>query len=195
MGDVTGVRFNPNKKKTLEVVLFLIEKAEEGRTFITQYEIVKSIFIADLFHLKKFGRPVSFDNYSALPFGPVPSEAYDMLKRNYDGKVLGDGAWPLWERSPAPVGGLKAFKFHNPKRLANRRKLSESDMAELSDAFRLVKQLGFAGVRDWTHLHEAYKSAWDNRGDRKSAPMDYSLLVEDEDHELVSELAHASRYV
>jgi uncharacterized phage-associated protein len=85
----------PNKKKILEIVLFLIELAHNSREAITQYEIVKSIFIADVFHLKKFGRPVSFDNYAALPFGPVPSEAYDMLKPSYDGSGISDGEWPF----------------------------------------------------------------------------------------------------
>jgi hypothetical protein len=188
-------RLQPNKKKILEAILFLIEKAEESRQSITQYEIVKSIFVADLFHLKKFGRPISFDNYSALPFGPVPSEAYDMLKPSYHTNDLDESEWPPWDRSPSPVGGPKAFRFHNLKRPPNKRKLSQSDMNELVEALGLVKQLGFSGVRDWTHLHRAYKSAWDSRGDRRSHPMDYMLLVEGGDRELVLELAHASKHM
>jgi len=192
---MTMMRLKPNKRKILEAILFLIEKAEAKKESVTQYEIVKSIFVADLFHLKKFGRPVSFDNYSALPFGPVPSEAYDMLKPTYHAEGLDEPEWPLWERSPSPSGGPKAFIFHNPKRHANKRKLSQSDMNELAEALELVKQLGFFGVRDWTHLHPAYKSAWDNRGNRQSNPMDYVLMVEGGDRELVAELAHASKFM
>ena len=188
-------RLHPNKKKILEAILFLIEKAEATKQSVTQYEIVKSIFVADLFHLKKFGRPVSFDNYSALTFGPVPSETYDMLKPGYNADDLSETDWPPWDRSPSPYGGPRAFRFHNPKRGPNLRKLSQSDMSELAEALDLVKQLGFGGVRDWTHLHPAYKSAWDSRGERRSIPMDYSLLVEGRDHELVSELAHASKHM
>ena len=75
------------------------------------------------------------------------------------------------------------------------RKLSQTDVVELSEAFKLVKQLGFPGVRDWTHELPAYKAAWDNRGDRKSVAIDYRLLVEGRDGELVSDLAHASHYM
>lgn len=189
------VRLQPNRPKILEAILFLIERADETGRSVTQYEIVKSIFMADVFHLKKFGRPVSFDNYAALQFGPVPSEAYDMLKPGYQPGDLGEGVWPPWDRSKAGYGGSRAFRFHNLKRKPNKKKLSQSDMTELSEALDLVKQLGFSGVRDWTHLHQAYRAAWDARGDRASVPMDYGLLVEGEDRELVSDLAHASKYM
>ena len=185
----------PNKKKILEIVLFLIELARESDATITQYEIVKSILIADVFHLRKFGRPVSFDNYAALQFGPVPSEAYDMLKPNYDGSDITDAEWPMWTRSKYPQGGSNAFQFHDPERAPNMRKLSQTDVVELSEAFKFVKQRGCPGVRDWTHQLPAYRAAWDNRGDRRSVAMNYGLLVEGQDMELVSDLAHASHYM
>lgn len=184
----------PNKKKILEVVLFLIELAQSEHVQITQYEIVKSIFIADFFHLKKYGRPVSFDNYAAMPFGPVPSEAYDMLKPAYDGSDISD-KWPLWERSKYPQGGPRAYAFHDISRPPNKRKISQTDILELIEAFHLVKRLGFAGVYDWTHDLPAYKDAWSSRDNRRSMPMEYSLLVEGNDKELVTELAHASRFM
>jgi len=188
-------RLVPNKRKILESILFIIELAEQGGAYPTQYDIVKSIFAADLFHLKKYGRPVSFDNYSAMPFGPVPSETYDMLKPTYNADPLEEATWPLWERRPAPEIASTAFRYCKPKRPANRRKLSQSDMTELAAAFDLVKQLGFVDTRDWTHEHPAYKDAWANRGSSRSSPMNYEQLVEGEDKELVAELVHASNYI
>jgi hypothetical protein len=177
-------RLVPNKRKIIESVLFIIELAGKNGAYPTQYDIVKSIFTADLFHLKKYGRPVTFDNYSALPFGPVPSETYDMLKPGYNAADLDEATWPLWDRKYAPEIATTAFRYCDPKRSANQRKLSQTDRDELRSAYELVKQLGFIGTRDWTHDHPAYKTAWANRGSYRSSPMDYTQLVDQDDQEL-----------
>jgi uncharacterized phage-associated protein len=184
----------PNRKKIIEAILFLIEEAQREDCELTQYEIVKSLFVADVFHLKKFGRPVIFDNYVAMKFGPVPSEAYDMLKPHYQGRLHFESDWPLWERLPAPERGALACKFVKLKRPANRRRLSQTDMAELTSALKNIRKLGFSGTKDWTHTNSAYKKAWDARGASAAANMDYDLLVPGLDKETVADLVHASKY-
>jgi|WetSurMetagenome_2_1015567.scaffolds.fasta_scaffold74511_2 hypothetical protein len=187
-------RLQPNRTKIIEAILLLIEEAGRRKRALTQYEIVKSLFIADFWHLKKFGRPVTFDNYVAMKFGPVPSEAYDMLKPNYVWKgVPAPDGWPLWDRNA--IEGSTAAHFENPRRPVNRRKLSETDIGELMEALKFVTNLGFGGVRDWTHLNPAYVDAWEARGDRKSNDMKYELLLEGNDKELVTDLAHASKHM
>ena len=188
-------RMRPNREKILEAILFLIEQGGNDGAYPTQYDIVKSLFGADLFHLKKYGRPVTFDNYSALPFGPVPRESYDMLKPDYDPGLLGGDKWPLWERRHAPEKGPNAFRFCRPDRGPNLRKLSATDVEELKAAYSLVKQLGFEGTRDWTHDHPAYKNAWARRGSARSSSMNYVELTDDHDEELVSELEEASAFL
>lgn len=187
-------RLQPNRTKIVEAILLLIEEAYRHSRTLTQYEIVKSLFIADFWHLKKFGRPVTFDNYVAMKFGPVPSEAYDMLKSNYvwRGIPAPDG-WPLWDRKA--IEGSTVAHFENPRRPANRRKLSETDIGELTEALSLVMKLGFGGVRDWTHLNPAYVDAWEARGARNSNTMKYELLLDGGDKELVADLAHASKHM
>lgn len=184
-------RLVPNKRKILEAILFIIELAGEGGAYPTQYDIVKSVFAADIFHIKKYGRPVTFDNYAALQFGPVPSETYDMLKPEYDSSALNEDVWPIWNRKQAPDVGSLAFRYCDPKRPSNHRKLSQTDREELTSAFHLVKTLGFKGTRDWTHENPAYKTAWENRGFAHSNPMDYAQLVE-HDEQLVEDLVYAS---
>lgn len=180
----------PNKAKILEAILFLIGEAERAGSFVTQYDIAKSIFIADWFHLQQYGRPISFDNYAAMENGPVPSTAYDMLKPSHD---WGPEGAP-WQTAPAPEAkSNKAVKYVRPVRSANLRKLSESDIAKLREALSLVKEKGFFGTRDFTHELEAYKRAWDARGSKGSMKMDYRLLVDEP--ELVDDLVHASYYL
>lgn len=185
----------PNRKKIIESILLLIEEAAKAGFKLTQYDIVKSIFIADLWHLKKYGRPISFDNYAALPFGPVPRETYDILKPSYDGVRHFGGEWPFWDRISCPERGDKSFEYRNARRPANRRRLSQTDVNELQDAFQFVRTEGFSGVKDWTHMHKAYTSAWNSRGEKKSSPMDYHLLDEGLDAEMVGNLVHASRFM
>jgi hypothetical protein len=189
-------KMHPNKHKILESILFLIKQAESARSYVTQYEIVKSIFIADTNHLQKYGRPITFDNYAAMKNGPVPIEAYDMLKPNYDGNKVGEKEWPLWECVPSPENGPTVNRFGKLKREPNLRALSETDRAELCDALNLVKKLGFGETRDFTHMNPAYKAAWKDKGDKKSYPMDYSkLLSSPMNADTVEDLSHASKFI
>lgn len=189
------VELKPNYKRIVEAILFLIEEAAKDNYELTQFEIVKSIFIADLFHLKKYGRPVSFDNYAAMPFGPVPSATYDMLKPNYAGNRHFGDDWPLWDRVPFPERAPNAAKFINIRRGANRRRLSQTDMNELQDALKFVRVEGFQGIKDWTHMLESYTTAWNARGGMRSSPMDYRLLDESLNEEVIANIAHASHFL
>ena len=83
----TGMRLKPHYRKILESLIFLISEASKRGHRPTQYDLVKSIFIADLWHMNKHGRPITFDNHVAMEHGPVPSEAYDMLKARYNWKA------------------------------------------------------------------------------------------------------------
>jgi len=187
-------RLKPNKRKILESILFLIEEAARRGTYATQYELVKSLFLADISHLEEHGRPITFDNYVAMKFGPVPSESYDMLKPEYKPSPLLSDVWPLWDRQPSPQDGANAFKYISPKRPANRRSISQTDVAALTDALNKVKSLGFGALRDLTHKHRAYLEAWRDDGDRAAYDMQYKLLLPADDEEREEEIVHASKY-
>ena len=184
-----------NYRKIVEAVLFLIEEAERRGTYVTKYEIVKSVFVADVAHLNNYGRPISFDNYYAMKDGPVPSATYDLLGDERPENFGPDfGPWPLWSREPSPKDGTRALKYVRPKRSANRRVLSETDISALSEALSLIKAQSFSDTRDMTHEYEAYREAWHEDGEKKSYLMRYDLLIEDHDQDLVSDIVQASHY-
>lgn len=199
MGRLTEVvrsEFKPSFSKILECILFIIGNWP-GRNPPTQYEIVKSVFVADLTHLNEYGRPITFDNYAALEFGPVPENTYDILKPTYKffKQKLGISG-PLWKTRKATwVSSDRAMGFFDANRPANERILSLSDRRALTKAMEAVLKLGFGGVRDWTHTHPAYKKAWEFRGDKGSAPMNPAMLLDDDDEETILELCHASKYI
>lgn len=186
------MRLKPNHRRILEAILYLVQEGERRRAPVTQYEIVKSLFLADVGHLERYGRPITFDNYSALEFGPVPEAAYDMLKPNYNpNHHFADEAWPPWRREHAHN---RAYFYRGPRRDPNLRVLSKTDTAALSVALDEVKGLRFGGVVDKTHKNPAYTEAWNNRGEKGSAPMHYARIMAEPDEALVADLAEASQY-
>jgi len=78
------IKLKPKKKKILNPVMYIIQQTPN----LTQYYIVKAIFLADKSHLGKYGRPVTFDNYVAMKLGPVPSFTYNLLKPSFNFKKM-----------------------------------------------------------------------------------------------------------
>lgn len=179
--------FTPDDGKILEAILLLIEEAEARNFELTQYDIVKSVFLADERHLDEQGRPVTFDNYKAMEHGPVPDRTYDMLSPGFDWARLGLAGAP-WLRTASKR--RKAF-FTRPARAANRRRLSGTDVDALVDALVRVKTLGFRKVRQLTHRHPAYLAAW-GAGEAKSAHIDLRLIPGWRDPDLIDDLVFAS---
>lgn len=188
-------KFKPNYRKILEAILFLINEAERKGLYVTEYDIDKSIFLADVKHLNEYGRPITFDNYVAMVHGPVPSATRDILQPNFKAKSHFTEAWPLWDREQSPSDGPKAFKFVRPKRKENLRILSKSDVSALADALLVVKSLRFGGVKDYTHKHSAYLAAWVENGPRGAYDMDYRKLLELPDDELLEDLVYSSKHM
>lgn len=182
------MKLKPNTAKIVEAILYLIEQGQKAGRAPTQYQIVKALFLADVSHLQKWGRPVTFDNYVAMRYGPVPSSAYDMLKETFTG--AGVAGWPLWERKPKKNG---IAEFAEPTRKPNLRKLSKSDVASLDDAFAQVLPMSFDDLVKMTHKHPAWVAAWKDDGEAKSFPMDYLLLI-DKDEETLHDIAFVSRH-
>ena len=101
----------PKPDKIIAAVAYLIQAASEQGLKITQYDIVKSLFLADKAHLNQYGRPITFDNYNAMENGPVPSTSYNFLKRdNYCMKTFGIKDFP-WKSELAPQISKQAEVF------------------------------------------------------------------------------------
>ena len=182
----------PATDKLIESILFLIAQASERNYQLTQYDIVKSLFFADKSHLNRFGRPITFDNYVAMPNGPVPSRAYAILKNEIEPATLGLESFP-WDRTTGEHANPKACLFKNPKRAPSEDILSESDMEALSDAFATVKSLTFGQIRKLTHDDPAYITAW-GEGESNNAPISYGMLFDIPDFEEAEHLQFVSQH-
>lgn len=60
------------------VLLYILKKMPDGSRDV--YHIVKTAFYAQKNHFVKYALPLYNDNISALPFGPVPSTIYNILR-------------------------------------------------------------------------------------------------------------------
>jgi len=64
-------------KKATQAINYLSKK-EGGQ--IDKLKLMKLIYFADRFHLRKYGRPIFNDTYYAMPKGPVASSVKDIAE-------------------------------------------------------------------------------------------------------------------
>jgi uncharacterized phage-associated protein len=170
----------------------VIREADSRRLRLSQFDILKTLFLADKVHLNAYGRPITFDEYVAMTDGPVPSLAYDLLKDALSARREAEMDVPLWRWES---DGEKRRRFFDAVRDASDAILSETDREELTRALTLVKKWGYQ--KTWVHVHndEAYKDAWSKRGQSDQHPMNYSLLFDNPDEERAEDLKFVSAHL
>lgn len=169
------LRFPFDEKKALEA-LVLIAGEWPG---VTAFYASKAVFLADKWHLNRFGRPVVGDRYIAMDNGPVPSAIYDWFKDNLD--RMGD-----------PQAIVDAIEFNRNARYvtATARRapdldvLSPSDIEAIREAVAYCRRYSVGALSRITHNDPAWKEA-DLNGE-----MDPSLMIEGEQRD---ELIRAAR--
>ncbi|RBO89666.1 Panacea domain-containing protein [Pseudochrobactrum asaccharolyticum] len=165
----------PNIDKIIAAISYIIKAASENNHVVTQYDIVKTMFLADRAHLNRYGRLISSDNYVAMYHGPVPTVAYDILKRNAHTMRMYNLDELPWDMEKGERG---LFIYSNSDVSWVDDHLSLSDKKALNEAAITVKSLGFGQIRRLTHEDPAYVDAWEDDGDRKQYPMSLGLLFE-----------------
>jgi len=185
----------PNAKRIVAALYHAMMTSQRRHRSVTQYDLVKTLFLADRAHLNEWGRPVTYDNYSAMIHGPVPSLAYDLLKSNE--KALRDFSIEKlpWRSELVSVGkGTKRYQAIEGA-LDAEEFLSESDLEALNDALTTVQRLGFGQIRRLTHEDPAYVEAWREGGNKASYEMKLGLFFESPNFEQAEILAEQSAYV
>lgn len=163
------IEIRPDVPRILESVVFLISEADRLKKSASQYDLLKSLFLADRRHLNEYGRPITFDKYVAMNHGPVPSNAYDLLKLNPAERNL---PWTKVQTGP------NVFQYSDALRPFDENILAESDCEALSESLVTVKSLGFQQIRKLTHEDPAYIDAWEDDSDKKAFIMSYAMLFD-----------------
>lgn len=187
------VEMKPNVDRIVAALYFVMAEAQRRGRDVSQYDLVKTLFLADRAHLNEWGRPVTYDNYVAMPHGPVPSLAYDLLKGNE--KVMRDHHLPClpWKSVPQ-IKSTRHF-FPADDAINPQDYLSESDIEVLRNSLGVVHSLGFGQIRRLTHEDPAYVDAWREDGGRTAYAMKLGLFFDKADFEQAAILAEYSSYV
>ncbi len=135
-----------SEDKALAAILFLAN--QDGQ--IDLYALLKTLYYADKNHLHEWGRTITGDFYVRMPYGPVPSQVYDMLK-----SVRGDGTWA--------TDLEKFFSFLDKKTIKpllapDMDKLSETDREALKISFSKRGRKSFPALKRESHDDAAFKS-------------------------------------
>ena len=166
--------FKPNLDKIVELLLRLAHV----RPGADKYQAVKFFYLADKEHLTRYGRPITSDAYYALDYGPVASNAMDLLER--DPEVLRKaGIEDLPFRTE--IGPRNILYIREPRRGVDESLFSKSDLKVFDEIVERYGKLTFDELYNLTHGHFAYNRAWRSRwpGARRAA-MRYEDMIDDE---------------
>jgi uncharacterized phage-associated protein len=168
------LRFALDEKKALESLVLITSLWPE----VTAFYAAKTMFLADKWHLNKFGRPVVGDRYIAMDNGPVPSAIYDWFKGNLD--RMAD--------PQAITEGIEFIKKGTYVAAKARRNpdldyLSSSDIEEIKTAIAFCKGKSVGQLSRITHQDPAWRQA------ELNAEMDPALMIEGDNREALVEAA------
>jgi uncharacterized phage-associated protein len=176
------VRFKFDFDRTMAAIVFL---AQQGVPDLDKYKIGKLLFLADKYHLVRFGRVITGDHYCAMEHGPAPSRILDILNEVISAK---DGPH---SKEAAELVQILAIdkKYKYPRISANNTTydldaLSESDLMALNHIVEHYGAMTFPELRAITHEMCAYKKAWASCQDKGSVEMAFEDFF-DEDSDAI----------
>lgn len=173
------------------ILLYILNRVPDNRRSI--YFIVKAAFCAQESHLVRWAVPLYEDEIFALPFGPVPSTIYNILKGARGDAHLNDVR--LKEVANCIICQEESFYATEEADLSW---LSPSAINCLDEAILTISTKTFGDLYDTTHESEEYKRAWNSKGRKimslvgiaKSAGADEGVLEYLSEHlEIKSALA------
>ena len=185
-----ALNFQPKYKKIVELLLYMVHKQQS----IDTYQAVKFLYLADRAHFNRYGRPITFEMYSALDHGPVATNTYDLLKNQNNDAMSKFGI----EKLPFKKEKLdKIIYLSSPSRSVDHTLFSKSDLKVMDEILEEFGEKSFLQLRNITHDHFAYKSAWSKRGQSKSYPMAYEDMLDESSDKsaFIQQMAPYSSYM
>lgn len=171
-----SLNFRPKIDKIVELLLYLSHK----KPGVDKYQVVKLFYLADKEHLNRYGFPITQDEYFALQYGPVASNAMDLLEE--DRWVLrraGIDELPFTILKKRIKSG-EVEAIGTPQREVNFDLFSKSDIRVFDEIVDKYGDYSFDELYVETHEHHAYLRAWRERKPHsRRAPMRYEDMIDD----------------
>jgi uncharacterized phage-associated protein len=170
------LKFKPKMDKIVELLLYLAHK----RPGADKYQAVKFFYLADREHLNRYGRPITFEQYYALDYGPVASNALNLLERDkFTLKRADLKSLPFETEVGKLKNGKETIYIRKPLREVDPDLFSKSDLRVFDEIIAKYGNATFDELYNETHKHLAYTEAWEKRRfGQKRAEMHYDDMVE-----------------
>jgi len=138
-----------NHQKGVQATNYILTKlgGREDKT-----KVIKLLWAADRYHLRKYGRLVSNDTYYALKKGPVASQTLDIINRADE--YLGKG-WK--EYSKGYLSPVKEGKVIKSLKKVNEKYLSDTDKEALDFAISHLGNLSTSAIVEFTHKYPEWQ--------------------------------------
>jgi len=178
------VFFKISYDKATEAIVWLANK----KPGIDIYHVAKVLFFADKIHINQYARPVLGDTYKKMPFGPVPSAVYDLIKKNI---WLSPKQLDKINKSLEIASKEEHYKL-KPLRDPDMAYFSKSDLKCLEESLCQYGDLSFDELYNLTHSEKCYCLPQDND------KIDYTLLIDDDNplrDEIIEKITEISMYV
>jgi len=130
------------EEKITQAAAYLVQKRGQG--FISYMKLIKLLYLTDREALKRWGRPVTFDRFSAMPHGMVLSGTLDLIT----GEELGT----VWNKA------FEAHGDHEIKLKATQQTgmLSRAELKLLDEIFEQFGKMSRWDIADFTHSLPEY---------------------------------------
>jgi len=158
-------------RKTTQALNFFARKAGGS---LSKLKALKLVYFADRYHLRRYGRPITGDEYLAMPYGPVASGAKDLAEMS---GFLGEDERDYGAQYLAPVDGNSYRSLAD----VDERTLSESDLTALAWAWDKFGRMGQFDLADLTHRYpewQRHESALKEKRETR-VPMSYRDFLDE----------------
>lgn len=160
-------------KTIVEAVYYLLKKL--GPT--DKLKLVKLIFLADKYHLIKYGRTITNDEYWAMAHGPVGSNIKDVLE--YDNDLAMSRAEYAYAKKFFSRANENQFKANDKAQICKFNFLSETDIEALEATIQHFGKMKTWCLRDFTHKYPEWKQygeLFENKGTKRERIQPVELI-------------------
>src|SRR3989304_7320281 len=164
-------------EKLKAIILYFCTYTEPR--FLGKVKLMKLIYFLDFMHVKRYGSPVTFDDYVNLDHGPIPSTILNLVSEvsdDFDSSKLSD----VISIEKVPESDMHRIKSTRNYTRDDNRYFSKTELATLEKVCQRFGNKNTKYIEDASHEEAPWKET------KFLEPIPYTLAAKDKDC-LVSE--------